>query len=163
MKLFFCLCGLLLGVLVCSLSEAVDGGDRKAVPPEWVKMRTQEHVLAEISQVMGAGIPMRMFFLKCDAVGLPDMKPFVPGKKMNVCCVMWGLLDGRWSRIASFSLICPQEELCYEASCVDGILHISAEGVGSENGGDIAVWKTKSEFCLLLPNYLHVLPSEKVE
>ena len=93
MKLFFCLCGLLLGVLVCSLSEAVDGGDRKAVPPEWVKMRTQEHVLAEISQVMGAGIPMRMFFLKCDAVGLPDMKPFVPGKKMNVCCVMWGLLD----------------------------------------------------------------------
>lgn len=158
MKLFFCLCGLLVGTSVCSISAAADSEDRQSVPPEWVQMRAQEHVLAEVNQVMGAAIPMHVFFLKCDTVEMPDPKPFVPGKKMNVRCVIWIQLDGQWSRLGSIFLICPQEELYYEASCVDGILCVEAEGVGWENGEDIAGWKTKTAYSFLLPNDCRDLP-----
>ena len=62
MKLFFCLCGLLVGASVCSISAAADSEDRQAVPPEWVQMRTQEHVLAEINQVEGFNMPVHISF-----------------------------------------------------------------------------------------------------
>ncbi len=72
-------------------------------------MRTQEHVLAEISQVMGAGIPMRMFFLKCDAVGLPD-EAFRSGEKDEcLLCHVGGCWMAGGAGLPLFSLICPQE------------------------------------------------------
>lgn len=161
MKLFFCLCGLLVGASVCSISAAADSGDRKAVPPEWVQMRTQEHVLAEINRLEGFDMPVHIFFLKCTQTGCHDLNPMEPGNDMLVRCSIWVQMKGVWLYVLAVCFKSPQGDLDYKASYSDGMLCLKAEGSLSKKGADIAAWIESEEALLTLDNIIRMRLEEK--
>ena len=161
MKLFFCLCGLLVGASVCSISAAADSEDRQAVPPEWVQMRTQEHVLAEINQVEGFNMPVHIFFLKCTEMGRPDMNLMEPGNEMLLRCSIWVQMKGVWRCMLGVCFKSPQGDLDYKASYADGMLCLKAEGFLSKKGADIAAWIESEEALLALDDIIRMRLEEK--